>query len=256
MKYTFLNMLLLLGVFTVYSGTGLKDYRRLHGPVSLYDQLVSLNGDFTAAPAFSFNEDNQFSTDELLQDIKRGAALSAWGTVIHLSGFVMSAVFIPMTMAELKYKDSKEFPYAYCYLGLGGVALSLLGPISSCAGASLIEESMETQYERFPRQSYTGYYIKSVAFEAVAWTVNLVGSFIILKNDKSEITPILMDVAFYSLDLGAELFRAKSAIGPLVYAKKAERYIQKQRHKKSLTIHFMPVLPLDGRAGAACKVLF
>ena len=190
----------------------------------------------------------------LMDDIKKGQSQAGFGTFLHFSGFIMSGIGIPLMMSEIKYKDDSDgFPPLWLSLSLTGTALSLVGPIPSLSGANKIEDSMEEAFENFYGHSYTGAYIKSIAFEGVAWMINILGTSLIKsKSKESDAGPIIIDVLFYSLFISAEAFRAKSALGPAVYGKRAKEHM----NKKAVKVNLSPCIPAGGGLGLACQIIF
>ena len=190
----------------------------------------------------------------LMDDIKKGQSKAGWGTFMHFSGFIMSGVSIPLMMSEIKYKDDSDgVPPLWLSLSLAGTALSLVGPIPSLSGANRIEDSMEEVYENFYGHSYTGAYVKSIAFEGVAWMINILGTSLIdSKSKESDAGPIIIDVLFYSLFISAEAFRAKSAVGPVAYGKRAKEHMK----KKAVRVSISPFIPAGGGLGFISRVSF
>jgi len=220
---------------------------------TLPENLLAFNGcSDNLSPIFLCNSINEPRKIRLMDDIKRSQSRAGWGTFIHFSGFIMCGISIPLMMSDIKYNnDSEKFPYLWLSLSLTGTALSLLGPIPSLAGANRIEDSMEDVYEDFYKHSYTGSYIKSVVFEGVAWMINILGTSL-LKKDDSEAGPIIIDVLFYSLFISAEAFRAKSALGPVVYGKRAKEHMT----KKAVKVNISPFIPSGGGLGFISHVSF
>ena len=254
MRQIMWKVFLLLLIFDVYITASLNssNYLTVNNYI-LSDDLLAFNSNsHNVFPILFHNTIDEPQKIRLMDDIKKGQSLAGFGTVLHFSGFIMSGIAIPLMMTKIKYKDdSDDFPYLGLSLSLAGVGLSLIGPIPSLKGANRIEYSMEYAYDDFKGHAYTGAYIKSIAFEGVAWMINILGTSLV-KNQGTEAVPIMIDVLFYSLFIGAEVFRAKSAVGPIVYGKRAKEHMKKEAVK----VNIFPIIPASGGAGFACQVTF
>lgn len=191
----------------------------------------------------------------LEETIEKGISLGIFGTVTHLSGFIMYGVALPITVHELqlrKESPSRPFPSAGLTFSILGALLSAAGALPSCIGAASIEESMEDSNISFTRNMYWNYYVRSWAYEIVGWGLFTIGS-LTMKGSHEEVGPTLVLVGLYGLEIGGEIYRAIAAIGPIAYGKKARRYMAK-RH--SATIQVQPCVSFEGGAGLRVSLIF
>lgn len=172
------------------------------------------------------------STNYLQKDIINARVLGVSGCMIHFSGTIIliSSIII-------------EEPTLF-WIGIG---MDFLGPIPSCAGASIMEDAMEEEYTSFPRHRYWGYYATGGVFYGL-YAVTHVAEFVAYSHGgfQYEATEIAFQVGRILTYCAAQVYSAIATIGPLYYIRKAEHRIQKG---SAFNIRVLPDFTMNGGKG-------
>lgn len=199
------------------------------------DTLAS--GDTVEQPSgldISSNDIKHTINSEILKDIKTAKALGAIGITTH---FVGSFMFYTS-----QFNRSPGLYYS-------GFSLNTLGVIPSCIGATLVEDAVGEINQEFPKHRYWRYYGQSWAFWGLNFGINTT-MLIIFGNGKgvtSPALPIILSIGSIVSNIAAEIYSGIAVIGPLLYARKAERFTKRRSVK--LKFHLIPEYSLNGGKG-------
>ncbi len=214
----------------------------------------------THTPLKSFDLAHQTSQASLDAAFKKGIDLGILGAVTHGAGFIISLIAVPITVNKIRLRKmdrSRKFPTAGLVFSMLGMVGSFVGPVPSCIGGDVIEEAMEDRNIYFQKNPYWGYYARSWAYEGAAWAMYIIGMAAMKVPDDAEdeekTGPILFTIGLYGLQIGAEIYRAVAAIGPVRYGDRAKKRI---KNRQRLHVDVLPVLQLDGGAGVTCRLHF
>lgn len=171
------------------------------------------------------------SKSHLHKDIVSSRVLGVSGCLIHFTGTVM-------LFTSIITEDPALF-----WIGIG---MDFLGPIPSCAGASLIEDAME-EYSTFPRHRYWGFYATGAVFYGL-YAVTNVAEFVAYSHggfqyNATETAFLVGRILTY---IAAEIYSGIAAVGPLYYIRKAEHRIQKG---SAFNIRVLPNFTMNGGKG-------
>ncbi len=185
------------------------------------------------------------SLDQSLRNAKKFGAI---GTFLHFSGFFLEGVGISL-LYNTKYKGSAG--NIALSMIIVGSTLDIFSPIFSVVGASRLEKTIEQEYQDYFHRNLSGFNYKlSWLMEGGAVGCTLLS---ILTQRRSSMSnnnspfPLIFTIFSIGFSIGGEVTRAISAIHPILYARKAERY--KGVYGMSVTIQ--PICQLDGAAGLA-----
>ncbi len=212
----------------------------------------------THTPLKSFVIATQTTQPSMDAAFEKGIDLGILGAVSHGAGFLMSAIAVPITVNKLRLRKiypDRDFPTAGLVFSILGMAGSFVGSIPSCIGGDAIEEVMEDRNIYFQKNPYWGYYARSWAYEGAAWSMYIIGmaSMRNPSDDSEKAGPIILTIGLYGLAIGAEIYRAVAAIGPIRYGKRAQERIKKRQR---LHVDIYPSINMDGGGGLTCRVLF
>ncbi len=249
------NMVFMLVLSSAVVSAGLRseDYILVETD-SFSEELLAFNSPaVTHIPLHAIGIVNQIPQIPIEKLIKKGINLAIFGTVSHYCGFVINCIALPITTNKIRLMridDSREFPSGGLAMVIIGSVLSAVGPLPSYVGASLIEEAFEDRNISFTPNRYGSHYARSWAYEAAAWGIYGIGS-AMMKGSPEKAGPIIIMVGLYLLEIAAEVHRGISAIGPIKYGKKAQRYLEK---RQSVSFDFLPVVSTDGAVGMVCRL--
>ncbi len=248
---------ILLFAMIVSAGLNYKEYTLIDNDAIPEEVMTYSGASGNQSSVLAYSIVNQTPKQPLDNVVERGISLGTIGTVLHLAGTVLSAVSIPITTNKIRLgiHNERSFPAAGLGLSIAGIVLSSVGAIPSCIGAGYIEEAMEDNNIRFGKNAYWGYYIRSWVYEATGWSLYLLGMGV-MRKAKDKTGPAVLTAGLYSFEIGAEVYRAMSAVGPVFFGKKAKMRLKKIRKVRSVSIRFHPLYTMDGDVGVACQFLF
>jgi hypothetical protein len=220
-----------------------------YGPQSLSGICLAGIDDFNDGPSLVTN--GQITEEEVNETLRQGLSLGALGTVLHFTGAIMHAVALPMFLYDVQLNEKNPpFPTTEFILAMAGMALNFSGTLPSCVGAGRVEMALEDADIPFLRNKYRTFYIRSWIYEIAGWGLYGLGA-ALLRNTGEEIAPKIFLAGLYGIELGAEIYRAIATIGPIRYAKRAQRHISGEQR---IELNLMPVLPVTGGIGVMCAL--
>ncbi len=170
----------------------------------------------------------------LQKDITAAKVLGTVGCITHFTGSMMifSSFFTGDPIVN--------------WIGTG---FDIMGPLPSCIGASLIEDAMEEEDSSFPRNPYWSHYGTGSLFYAVNIGLGI-AQFAILARQGGFVHPA-SPIVFVILSIGTygagEVYTGMATVGPLLYARKAERRLEK---KNAFSLRVLPSFTMNGGKGA------
>jgi hypothetical protein len=197
-----------------------------------------------------YNVNDGLLEGSLDQSLRNAKKLGGIGTFLHFSGVFLEGVGISL-LYNRRYKGSAS-NIAFSMIIVGST-VDIFSPIFSVVGASRLEKTIEREYQDYFHRNLSGFnYGLSWIMEGGAIGCTLLSLLIQRKNSNPHTQdnspfPVLFNVLSVGFSIGGEVTRAISAIHPIVYARKAERY--KGVYGMSVTIQ--PICQLDGAAGLA-----